>query len=195
MTGHANGPRGSFRRLVWALGLSLVSAAMAACGGASRAETVPGTDQQGVAMDLPVEGQSQIEGESSPDSSQPARALVLPTETLEDRQGAVQVAVTPLGRESAQAGRLIFEVAMNTHSVDLSMDLAQLATLETDTGLSLKALRWSGGNGHHVTGWLEFAFPQGEEARRLAEADLWRLIVRNVDAPTRVYEWSQSPSP
>lgn len=48
-------------------------------------------------------------------------------ETVPDEQGAV----TPLNLAD-EAATLAFEVAMNTRSVDLSMDLATLATLTTD---------------------------------------------------------------
>ncbi len=37
---------------------------------------------------------------------------------------------------------LDFEVAMNTHSVDLGMDLATLATLSADNGRSVSATLW-----------------------------------------------------
>ena len=44
-----------------------------------------------------------------------------------DEQGAVSVAVTPV--ELSETGSALrFEVALNTHSVDLDMDLAELAT-------------------------------------------------------------------
>ena len=56
-----------------------------------------------------------------------------------DEQGAVVFEVTPLNL-GTPADTLEFDVAMNTHSVDLSMDLAALSTLSTDTGISLQAM-------------------------------------------------------
>lgn len=116
-------------------------------------------------------------------------ALVIPLGTRSDVQGAVEMAVTPQGSLFADTGTIVFEVAMNTHSVDLSMDLAQRATLETDTGLILPAAVWSGGSGHHVTGYLEFELPQGGEYDQLARANRWSLRLRGVDAEERLFEW------
>jgi hypothetical protein len=55
-----------------------------------------------------------------------------------DDQGAIVVEVTPVNLEAA-ATQLEFTVVLNTHSIDLSMDLAPLATMTTDTGLSVAA--------------------------------------------------------
>lgn len=49
-------------------------------------------------------------------------------ETMTDEQGAVRVSVTPLNLDETDKENLAFEVAMDTHSVDLSMDLATLGT-------------------------------------------------------------------
>lgn len=59
--------------------------------------------------------------------------------TRTDEQGAVVIEVTPLNLDSA-TDTLEFDVSMNTHSVDLSMDLAQLATLTTDTDIGFQIL-------------------------------------------------------
>ncbi len=97
--------------------------------------------------------------------------------------------MTPQIEATVQSGRLVFEVAMNTHSVDLSMDLAELAELVTDTGLTLPALSWSGGSGHHVTGYLEFALPEGAASSQFAEAKNWVLTIRGVEVNQRVFIW------
>src|SRR5574341_638254 len=73
-----------------------------------------------------------------------------------DEQGAVVVAVTPLNLTSP-ADTLDFEIALNTHSVDLSMDLTALAILSTDAGVSVPPTGWDGPmGGHHVSGVLSF---------------------------------------
>ncbi len=85
-----------------------------------------------------------------------AREVIAPGETAVDEQGAVSVAVTPVDL-SPEASALAFEVAMNTHSVDLSMDLAELATLTTDNGRTVPATLWDAvPGGHHVSGVLTF---------------------------------------
>jgi len=76
--------------------------------------------------------------------------------TRVDDQGAVVVEVTPLNLDTA-TDTLEFDVSMNTHSVDLRMGLAQLATLSTDAGLTIQATKWDATpGGHHVPGKLIF---------------------------------------
>jgi len=105
-----------------------------------------------------------------------------------DQQGAVIVEVTPPDLRQSPAS-LNFEVALNTHSVDLSMDLAALSTLSTDNGLAIAATRWDGPRGgHHVRGTLTFtANPDGKSI--LAGAHKLTLTIRDLDAPTRTFEW------
>ncbi len=109
--------------------------------------------------------------------------------TRTDQQGAVVVEVTPLNLD--QPGRTLdFRVSMETHSVDLSMDLATLATLATDTGLQVEAISWDGPlGGHHVSGTL--SFPVTAEGKALLEgASELTLTIRSVDAEARVFAWS-----
>jgi hypothetical protein len=105
-----------------------------------------------------------------------------------DEQGAVVFEVTPLNL-GTPADTLEFEVAMNTHSVDLSMDLAVLSTLSTDTGVSLPASKWDAvPGGHHVSGTL--IFPSSQTGNSILEgASKLILTIANVDAPSRVFEW------
>jgi hypothetical protein len=73
-----------------------------------------------------------------------------------DEQGAVIVEVTPLNLDTL-SDNLEFDVAMNTHSVDLSMDLAAISVLTTDTGVTIQAVKWDATpGGHHVEGKLIF---------------------------------------
>ena len=105
-----------------------------------------------------------------------------------DEQGAVIVEVTPLNLDTP-ADNLEFDVAMNTHSVDLSMDLATLSTLSTDTGVTIQAVKWDATpGGHHVEGKL--IFPAVKDGKSVLEgASKLTLTIINVDAPTRVFEW------
>jgi len=106
-----------------------------------------------------------------------------------DEQGMVVIEVTPANLDGA-ADTLEFDLAMNTHSVDLSMDLATLSTLSTDTGFTVQPLRWDAppGGGHHVSGKL--IFPSMVDGKALLEgARKLTLTILNVDAPTRLFEW------
>jgi hypothetical protein len=168
--------------------------ALAACAGKSPAADTSKPASQGQA------GGSTASATPPPDAQAPVNDSGPVGTTLQDlarsdAQGAVEVTVSPSSWTRDAEGTLEFEVSMETHSVDLSMDLAQLATLETDTGLTLQALDWSGGEGHHVTGVLRFpsATPQGQPL--LLEATLLILTLRDVDAPDRVFQWEAASLP
>ncbi len=105
-----------------------------------------------------------------------------------DEQGAMVVEVTPLNL-GTPAETLDFSVTMNTHSVDLNMDLAALSTLITDTGSSVQATLWDAPRGgHHVEGRL--IFPATKDGKSVLEgATKLTLTILNVDAPSRVFEW------
>jgi hypothetical protein len=105
-----------------------------------------------------------------------------------DEQGAVVMEVTLLNL-GTPAAELEFEVSMNTHSVDLSMDLATLATLTTDAGVTVPATLWDAPRGgHHVAGKL--IFPATKDGKPILEgASKLTLTILNVDASSRVFEW------
>jgi hypothetical protein len=149
--------------------------------------------------------------QANPDSTQPpaqpdSAAMTTPTDdpailptlfpntanasdmTRMDEQGAVIFEVTPLNL-GTPADTLEFDVSMNTHSVDLSMDLAQLATLSTDAGLTVQASKWDAApGGHHVSGKL--LFPSMQDTKSILEgASKLTLTIINVDATSRIFEW------
>jgi hypothetical protein len=94
----------------------------------------------------------------------------------------------PLDLTSSQ-DTLSFEISLETHSVDLSMDLAALATLTTDTGLSIQAAVWDAPlGGHHVSGTLSFP-ASVEDIAILEDASRLTLIIKGVDAPERIFAW------
>ena len=78
---------------------------------------------------------------SQPTSSSDEPASASNGLTRSDTQGAVTVNVTPLNLDKP-SDQLEFDVALETHSVDLSMDLATLATLTTNTGITVQATKW-----------------------------------------------------
>ncbi len=125
---------------------------------------------------------------------QPASVSTKPSQadtgdlTRSDQQGAVTVNVTPLNLNNA-SDQLEFDVALETHSVDLSMDIATLATLTTDTGISTQATKWDAPRGgHHVSGKL--IFPATKDGKSILDgASKLTLTIVNVDAASRVFEW------
>ena len=108
---------------------------------------------------------------------------------LMDEQGAVTVGITPLNLESP-GETLDFEVSLETHSVELSMDLAGLATLTTK-GQTVQALKWDAPlGGHHVSGIL--SFPAAADGVAVLEgASSFTITIVDVDAPVRVFTWKR----
>ena len=121
-----------------------------------------------------------VSGDSSSPSSDAAMRI--------DQQGAIIFEITPLNLDSP-TDTLKFDVVMTTHSIDLIMDLATLATLTTDTGVSVDTAVWDAPlGGHHVEGKL--IFPATKDGKPILEgATKLTLTIVNVDAPTRIFEW------
>ncbi len=106
-----------------------------------------------------------------------------------DTQGMVSVDVTPINLTDP-GDSLDFEVSLNTHSVNLNMDVASLASLNTDNGNTVKGIAWDGGSGgHHVSGKLSFPASIGGKSI-LDGATTLTLTIKNIDAPERVFTWS-----
>ncbi len=155
----------------------LLGVALAACGPAlSRGGG-------GAAQGVPPMASPAAQANSPAAPAAPAQDLA-----RTDSQGAVTVEVTPLDLNNA-GQTLDFEVAMNTHSVNLGMDLATLATLTTDTGRTVRATAWSAPKGgHHVSGQL--SFPASVDGTPLLKgAKKLTLTLQNVDAPERTFTW------
>jgi hypothetical protein len=108
--------------------------------------------------------------------------------TRTDQQGAIIFEITPLNLD-APTDTFEFDVVLTTHSIDLSMDLATLSTLTTDTGVSVDATLWDAPlGGHHVEGKL--IFPATKDGKLILEGSTkLTLTIVNVDAPTRIFEW------
>ena len=108
--------------------------------------------------------------------------------TRTDDQGAIIFEVTPLDL-TASTNTLVFDIVLSTHSIDLSMDLAPLSTLATDTGVTLTATTWDAPRGgHHVAGKL--IFPVIIEGKPILEgATKLTLTIVDVDALARTFEW------
>lgn len=108
--------------------------------------------------------------------------------TLEDNQGQVTVVVKPLNLDNP-AATLDFEITLDTHSIDLSLDLAALASLTTDDGRQVVATGWDAPQGgHHVSGVLSFPVLV-DGAALLDETTRLTLTLRDVDVPERVFTW------
>ncbi|NQU31095.1 MAG: hypothetical protein HQ525_10550 [Anaerolineae bacterium] len=109
--------------------------------------------------------------------------------TRMDEQGMVIIEITPLNLGMPDDDTLDFNVSLNTHSVDLSMDLAQLSVITTDTGGVIQAISWDGpSGGHHVTGKL--LFPATKDGISILDGvSRFTLQIRDLDADNRTFEW------
>jgi len=147
---------------------------------------VPVEDSIGPNLDEPAIATVEVSPLNSETSLKEENAYT----SLLDEQGAVTVEVTPTNLEDASE-TLDFRIALNTHSVDLSMNLAALATLTTDTGKVVQAITWDAPlGGHHVSGTLSFpAFVDGVPV--LEGASQFTLKIVDVDAPERVFVWTR----
>ena len=98
--------------------------------------------------------------------------------------GGVTVTVTPRN-VAVGAKAWDFGVSMNTHSQELSDDLAMSAALVDDKGREYRPIRWEGAKpgGHHRSGVLKFApidpLPQSLELR----------LQRPGEKTPRVFRW------
>jgi hypothetical protein len=108
-----------------------------------------------------------------------------PATTLEGKvksMGAVEVEVTPISVEPKS--NMKFEIALNTHSVDLSYDYTDIISAEDDKGNVYKVISWSGGEGgHHLRGQIELE-PILQEAGEIT------LIIDDIDDQKETFEWS-----
>jgi len=165
------------------LALSLI---LAACGSNSVMVTNQTEAQPTLVSPIQTPVPPMEVSEAQPPQAAAPTAQQLPE--LIDSQGAVTVIVKPLDLAD-QDQQLKFEVALETHSVDLSMDLAALATLTTDTGLTVQAILWDAPRGgHHVSGTL--SFPSSVEGKGILDgASKLTLLIKGVDAPERAFAW------
>ena len=105
--------------------------------------------------------------------------------TQKDSANGVSVAVTPANL-AAGAKMWEFSVVLDTHSQDLTDDLAQSAVLLDERGNRFKPLAWHGAapGGHHRSGVLRFNAieprPKAVELR----------IARPGEAKARVFRWN-----
>ncbi len=143
------------------IGFALLSMLLAACSSQTAAAPVPAAN--------------------TPSAAAPASDHLTQT----NAEAMVTVAVTPLNLNDQSAVTLDFDVAMNTHSVDLGYDLTQIATLSNDSGEQVQPTKWNGptGGGHHREGTL--SFPQLKQ-----RGQTLTLILRGIAAvPERTFIW------
>ncbi|MFQ5611867.1 MAG: lipoprotein [Anaerolineae bacterium] len=124
------------------------------------------------------------QAEVSQSAPAPARSNGPAFTTQSNGERAVSVDVTPLNLASG-GDTLEFEVAFNTHSVDLSFDPAAISVLRDGQGREYPAIAWegSGPGGHHRSGVLRFQVPD-------RASDFVEVVIHDVaGVPERVFHW------
>lgn len=102
-------------------------------------------------------------------------------EEKENSEGEVTVTVKPLKLD--RGGNTVFEVTMETHTVNLDKDLKEISVLTDDKGKEYKPISWSGElGGHHVSG--DLIFPILPKDTRSV-----KLTIKEINNIDRVFEW------
>ncbi len=127
-------------------------------------------------------------------SSKKAEELSLPAnstanngqtyETITSNENGVEVSVTPINL-TPSSKEWSFRVSLNTHSQDLSEDLALVSELALSNGQTVKPLAWEGDapGGHHRNGILKFSAVPG------TVSDLTLRIFKVGGIPIREFKW------
>lgn len=155
--------------------LALVAFSLAACAGAPTSTSAP-TGQAPAASPAPNNASASIASTGGQPETQGF-------ETKSNEGGSVTVAVKPTAL--AVGKPMEFDVAMNTHSVDLSDDLTRTAFLRDDAGKEYQPAGWDGpaGGGHHRSGTLKFPALAGKP--KYVE-----LVIKGLaKVPERVFRW------
>ncbi len=126
------------------------------------------------------------QGTSATNAEQPAKtnsdaSLALDSQMVEG--GNVAVKVTPLKWQPNAP--LEFDIAMDTHSVELDDDMLKAVVLRDNSGMEFTPSAWEGpgAGGHHREGKIIFA-PLTTNTKALT------LVVKNVaGVPERLYKW------
>jgi hypothetical protein len=154
---------------------------MTACGSADQRTA----SQAAIDQDAPASGSLAAEEARADDRGSVQAVSAAPSfATQSNNEKAVAVDVTPLNLATGNDA-WDFEVAFNTHSVDLSFDPAAISVLRDNVGHEYPAIAWegSGPGGHHRSGVLRFNAP--EQATGFVE-----LVIHDVaGVPERVFHW------
>lgn len=153
--------------------LALLALVLAACGGQDA-----NTAQDAPPQAMPQGGQSMAQEPLALPTSQRSPAF----DTQSSDAGRVVVDVTPL---TLSGDAWEFDVALNTHSVNLGFDMTEVSALRCDQGQEYTPTAWDGSDpgGHHRSGVLKFAAL--DHTTSFVE-----IVIRDVAGePERVLHW------
>lgn len=109
------------------------------------------------------------------------QTVVKTYEDKEDLQGEVIVTVQPLKLGGGE--NTVFQVSLETHTVELDKDLKNISVMIDNKENEYKPIGWTGGaGGHHISGNLVFPILP-EDAKSV------KLIIKGIDGFDRNFEW------
>ena len=127
-------------------------------------------------------GAKKKQGSSIDRSPNQSNNTTLSTLTPQNKtMGVVEVTLTP---ENVEPGEeIVFDLAMNNHSIDLDYDYIKIVTLLDDQENEYKPSEWTGNtSGHHVSGKLKFSPIQTQTSSITLKID-------GVDNQKETFEW------
>lgn len=138
--------------------------------------------------DKPIAAMVQEAGEAKVESDEAGEAVSL---ARTDTQGAVVIQVTLLHEESKEEGLLVFEIVMNTHSVELTQydpaTLAEIAFGQNETSEGRFVWESVNNDSHHVKGNLKWEGDADWNSKDL------KLTLTGIDGvESRNFEWAAS---
>jgi hypothetical protein len=98
-------------------------------------------------------------------------------------ENSVRVDVKPVALIAGKPA--VFEIRLNTHSVNLSYNMTEISTLQDSEGRIYKAIEWKGSplGGHHRRGMIEFPKLEGTPQSV-------KLVIRGIAGVSeRSFEW------
>jgi len=177
--------------------LTLLAVILAACTGVQPGAAQPVAQAQvaAAATVAPPRSSAGAQPTLAPTQNPPVTPAQAPAVvgnlTQSAEAGAVTVEITPLNLADAGAETIDFKVVMNTHSVELGVDLTKLAALKAG-GAEVAATTWQApaGGGHHVEGTLRFPARTAEGKLLLNGAPSLSIVIRNLaGVPERGFIW------
>jgi hypothetical protein len=177
--------------------LALLALVLAACTGVPPGAAQPVAPAQVLAAATvastqpPATVQPTVTLTQAPTAMQAQVPAIVGNLTQSAEAGAVTVDITPLNLPDTKTGALDFKVVMNTHSVELGVDLAKLAVLKVgDNEVAAKMWQTPAGGGHHVEGTLNFPGITATGKPILEGATSATVVIRNLaGVPERKFTW------
>lgn len=113
-----------------------------------------------------------------------------------DGQGEVNVAVDLLNLSKDIENYLVFEIVLNTHSVNLdNIELGRLSSVKNSDGLTVnKEITWEkkGGSGHHIYGFLKVPKKYGDKKIAGESTEYIQLEIKGLTGEeTRKFTWNK----